>query len=652
MCGIVGFITNSQFEVFSHALPTAVASLAHRGPDDAGVFTDAAAAVGLGHRRLSILDITPSGHQPMSSDDGTVQIVYNGEIYNFAALRADLESAGRHFKSRSDTEVVLKAYLEWGYDCLNRFNGMFALAIWDGRCRELLLARDRVGIKPLYYYLSGENLIFASELKAILAFDGVSGRINPDALPLYLHYQYIPAPHTIYRSMFKLLPGHCLRYASGDVHITSWNALSEIRRETSASDGSNLNMSDASGRSLSRVLDGLQDVLIQTVSTQMVSDAPIGALLSGGVDSSLITALMQHESASPVRTFSIGFQDAGYDEAPWAACIARYLGTRHTELYVRQKDALAVIPALPMVYDEPFADASALASVLVHRLAGSQVKVALSGDGGDEQFCGYTRYWATRKMMQWRRYLPHALRKGIYAVLSQAPPDAVAHIYRLLHPALPKAAQTVNFPEKWQKLLAQMDAADIQALYRASVCVWDRTSVQRLTGRFPQSGRFERCFSTAGWPVMSALLRVDQQTYLPDAMLVKVDRASMASALEVRVPFLDNRVAAFASRLPESWLYKDGQGKYILRKLLSRYLPDSLFDRPKAGFAVPVSKWLRGELRPMLLDYLSYDRLKREGIFNPAVVSAAVSDHLSGRVNHPHRLWALMMWELWRDAWL
>ena len=640
MCGITGFVSNRRFEDFSRSLPDATASLAHRGPDDSGIFLDASAGVGLGHRRLSILDVSPSGHQPMGGDNGKVQIVYNGEVYNFAVLRKELELAGHCFVGHSDTEVVLKAYLEWGIACLNRFSGMFALGIWDGRSRELFLARDRMGIKPLYYYFFDESLIFASELKAILAFRGVLRQLNFDAVPLYLHYQYIPAPHTIYQHMFKLLPGHFLRVAGGDIHVAPWHPVMPECLQKAARDESD-------------GVDRLQGLLTDAVRSQMVSDVPLGALLSGGIDSSLVAAVMQQESSEPVRTFCIGFRDAAYNEAPWARRIARYLGTCHTELYVTPEDALAVIPRIPDIYDEPFADASALPSFLVHQLARSHVKVALTGDGGDEQFCGYTRYWATQGMAGRFQRFPPVLRKGLYTTLSRIPADCVDRCYRQFYTMLPRALQTVNFPDKWQKLLVQMNAENFQELYRASICVWDRRRIHELTGRFPEACRFEQWFElTKGWPVISALLQVDQHTYLPDAMLVKVDRASMASGLEVRVPLLDDRLTAFAFCLPESLLYRNGQGKYILRKLLSRYLPDALFNRPKMGFAVPVSDWLRGKLRPMLLDYLSPDRLKQEGIFDHAAVSAAVFEHLSGRANHPHRLWALLMWELWRDTWL
>jgi asparagine synthase (glutamine-hydrolysing) len=645
MCGITGFITNDQFESFSRSLPVATASLAHRGPDDSGIYVDSFAGVGLGHRRLSILDLSPLGHQPMISDDDMVRIVFNGEVYNFKVLRKELENAGHQFRSDSDTEVVLKAYLEWGTECLRRFIGMFALAIWDGRSRQLFLARDQQGIKPLYYYHHGGNLIFASELKGILAFKGVAKILDTEAIPLFLHYQYIPSPRTIYQHIFKLLPGHFLICDSETFRIHPWAETPNVSSKRS----SLLGMSGSE----SACIDQLQEILTQAVSDQIVSDVPIGALLSGGIDSSLVAAIMQQVSSRPVRTFSIGFMESKFNEAPWAAKIAACLGTSHTELYVTSKDALSVIPRLPEIYDEPFADASAIPSFLVSQLTRSHVTVALSGDGGDEQFCGYTRYWATQTMSSGFQRLPGPLRIWLYKCLSLIPTPFVETLYNRLQPVLLPAFRSANFPDKWQKLIAQMSHTDLQSLYRVSVCLWDMDRVKQLTGCFPESSRFEQVFDqTTDWPTLSRLMRVDQQTYLTDAMLVKVDRASMAAGLEIRVPLLDQRVVEYASRIPEEFLFQKGQGKHILRRLLSRYIPAALFERPKMGFAIPVSRWLRGELEPMLLDYLAEERLKREGIFDASVVAAMVSDHLSGRANHPHRLWALLMWEMWREKWL
>jgi asparagine synthase (glutamine-hydrolysing) len=642
MCGITGFLTQNQFETLSRWLPEATASLAHRGPDDSGMYVNPSVGVGLGHRRLSILDVSAAGRQPMACDAADVRIVYNGEVYNFKALRKELEKSGHRFYSDSDTEVILKSYLEWGPACLNRFVGMFALAIWDGRIRQLLLARDQIGIKPLYYFHHDGNLIFASELKGILAYPGVPRILDTEALRLYLHYGYIPSPRTIFQYIHKLPPGQCLIGGADAFHIYSWAATVDDP------DPDPMSVNDES-----IYLDQLQDILTRAVTDQMVSDVPIGALLSGGIDSSLVAAIMQRVSSRPVRTFSIGFGESEFNEAPWAAAIAEYLGTSHTELYVTSQDALSVIPHLPEIYDEPFADASGVPSFLVSRLTRSHVTVALTGDGGDEQFCGYTRYWATRSMSAWMQRLPVPLREWIGRYLAQIPAARVDRLHHDLHHLLPGRLRSANFMDKWQKLLAQMGQTDIESLYRMSVCLWDRDRIGRLTGRYPEPCQFEQTFAQTGnRSVLFRLMQVDRQTYLPDAMLVKVDRASMAAGLEIRVPLLDQRVVDYAARIPEKYLYHHGKGKMILRKLLARFVPPALFERPKMGFAIPVSQWLRSELKPMLQDYLSEDRLKQEGMFDTALVRSAITEHLSGVQNHPHRLWALLMWEMWRERWL
>lgn len=640
MCGITGFFTQNQFDSFSRCLPAATASLAHRGPDDTGIYVHPPTGVGLGHRRLSILDLSPAGHQPMACDDTDVRIVYNGEVYNFRVLRKELEQSGHRFHSDSDTEVILASYLEWGTACLNRFVGMFALAIWDGRSRQLLLARDQIGIKPLYYFHHDGNLIFASELKGILAYPEVPRILDTEALGLFLHYGYIPSPRSIFLHIHKLLPGHCLVGGADTFQIHRWAGEMETPDRMTEEDES-------------ECLDRLQDILSRAVSDQMVSDVPLGALLSGGIDSSLVAAIMQRVSARPVRTFSIGFGESEFNEASWAAAIAEYLGTSHTELYVTSQDALSLIPRLPEIYDEPFADASGVPSFLVSQLTRAHVTVALSGDGGDEQFCGYTRYWATRSMSAWMHRLPASLRRRLGLYLAQIPAGNVDRLHRAIHPMLPARLQPANFLDKWQKLIAQLGQSDIESLYRMSVCLWDRDRIGQLTGRYPKTSTFDQVFEkTRNQPVLSRLMQVDRHTYLPDAMLVKVDRASMAAGLEIRVPLLDQRVVGYAAGIPEKFLYHRGMGKIILRKLLARFVPPALFERPKMGFAIPVSQWLRGELKPMLLDYLSADRLKLEGLFDVALAQSVIAEHLSGRQNHPHRLWALLMWEMWREKWL
>jgi len=642
MCGIVGFRTNRDFSRLRDALPEATSRLVHRGPDDTGLFFDQESGVGLGHRRLSVIDLSEAGRQPMASDDGMVNIVYNGEIYNFQEIRSTLEGHGHHFWTETDTEVILNAYMEWGMDCLTRFVGMFALALWDSRSRLLFLARDRLGIKPLYYHFTPGELIFASELKALMAFKGFPRDIDPDAVPLFLHYQYIPSPRTVFKDTFKLLPGRYAVFDGQDIRIRSYWELPHIDRTSKGRD-----------RSEEDVFTELDHLLTQAVSDRLVSDVPLGALLSGGIDSSIVVALMQKVNTSPVRTFSIGFNEPAYNEAPWALKVAEHLGTDHTDFYVTPKEAMDVIPRLPEIYDEPFADSSAIPTFLVSRLARSQVTVALSGDGGDEQFCGYVRYWSTRAMATAFQRIPGPAKEGLGLVLDKIPPTWVERCYLPWRRFLPQRFRLANFPDKWEKFIKLLGQTSIQDLYRMTICLWSEKELDRLMGRDIRDCQYEEIFrETGNWPLLSRLMRVDQKTYLPDAMLTKVDRASMAVGLEVRVPLLDHRVVEFTSTLPDGLKYKRGRGKYLLRRLLARYVPEELFERPKMGFGVPIEDWFRGELKEMLLDYLSPERLTKEGLFDHSLVEEKIREHLSGKANHQYRLWALLMWEMWRERWL
>lgn len=644
MCGIVGFQSSEHFKNLKEFLPAASASLSHRGPDDCGIFFDENSGVGLAHRRLAILDLSSAGHQPMATADGKLHVSYNGEIYNFMAIRKTLVDCGHQFFSTSDTEVLLKAYLQWGPDCLQRFIGMFAFAIWDERNRSLFLARDRLGIKPLYYHLGDDQhtLLFGSELKAIMAFGRRFKVLDPEAIPLFLHYQYIPAPKTIFKNTFKLQPGHFLIYRDNNVKIQQYWQLPGMPY---AENGSAPSEEDH--------LQQLDDLLTQAVSDRLVSDVPLGALLSGGIDSSVVVALMQKVSSTPVRTFSIGFKEEGYNEAPWAAKVAQHLKTEHTELYVSANDALDVISRLPDFYDEPFADSSAIPTLLVSHLTRQQVTVALSGDGGDEQFAGYVRYWTTRTMAESFNKWPLPVKKITAKVLETFPSTLVEKCYLPWRRFLPQRLRVANFQDKWHKLIKLMDQTQITELYRMTICLWSEEEIANMLAQNLPASQYEDTFKeTVEWPLLSRLMRVDQKTYLPDAMLTKVDRASMAASLEVRIPLLDHRVVEFTASLPESLKFRNGTGKYLLKKLLAKYVPASLFERPKMGFGVPIDHWLRFELKDLLLDYLSTDRLKKQGLFNTDFVEKKINEHLSGRLNHQYRLWSLLMWEMWRERWL
>lgn len=642
MCGITGFHSRKMFHQLFTDLSKATKCLGHRGPDDEGIYQNPSNGVGLGHRRLSIIDLSDAGHQPMSRDNDAV-IVFNGEIYNFIPLRRQLMNKGYVFSSRSDTEILLNAYLAWGPQCLDKLIGMFAFAIWDQRNSTLFLARDRLGIKPLYYYFRDGTLIFGSELKALMAYSAFQREIDEQSIPLFLHYQYIPAPRTIFKNTFKLLPGNYILFDGTKISIKQyWSlppatpALTKCQRYDEG-----------------ELLEQLDHLLSQAVKDRLLSDVPLGSMLSGGIDSSIVAALMQKASNLPVKTFSIGFQEPGYNEAPWAKQVAGHLGTKHTELYVSPQLALDVIADLPTIYDEPFADSSSIPTLLVSRLIKEHVTVALSGDGGDEQFAGYVRYWITRVMALWQKKIPASLLKSGGLFLSRLSIDWVDKVYLSIRDHLPRQFRVANFQDKWQKLIVQMQYNQLSDFYRTTICLWPAAEINRLTGSELPESRFDSIFKTISFgPVLSQLMHIDQQTYLPDCMLTKVDRASMATGLEVRVPLLDHRVLEFTTKLPEDLKFKDGSGKYLLKKLLSRYVPDRLFERPKMGFGVPIDQWLRGPLKELLHDYLSQERLRNEGRFNASLVNQKIKEHLNGTNNHHYRLWALLMWEMWRERWM
>ncbi len=643
MCGFVGFRSDKDFQSLRDALPLGTRELRHRGPDDAGLFLDEVAGVGLGHRRLSIIDLSREARQPMASADGEIHVVYNGELYNFKRLRADLEKLGHSFRTKSDTEVILEAYVQWGSGCFRKFLGMFSLAIWDRRREVLLLARDRLGIKPIYYHFKDNTFLFASELKALMAFPFFQRNLELSSIPLFLHYQYVPTPGTVFRDTFKLPPGQFLEFESGEIRtFTYWAHPSWKREETEERVSENDRIED------------LDRVLTAVVRDHMVSDVPLGALLSGGIDSSLVVALMQKVDSAPLRTFSLGFREHSYDEAPFAAKVAKYLGTDHYELYLGPAGALDVIPRLAEIYDEPFADSSAIPTFLICQLARSKVTVALSGDGGDEQFAGYVRYWSTKAAVDALQHIPLRLRQAAARALCEVPVRWIERSYLPLYQFLPQRFQVMNLSNKWAGILDILRAVRTSDIYRVTICQWPENEIDQIFGAIGlRRGQYEEAFgATEGWPLLTRLMWVDQKTYLPDAMLTKVDRASMSVGLEVRVPLLDHRFLEYTSALPENIKYRGGKGKYLLKKVLARYLPVALFERPKKGFGVPLGEWLRTGLRELLLDHLSFDRIKKEGLFDPATVERKVREHLAAKANHQYQLWPLLVWEMWRERWL
>lgn len=648
VCGVAGGISYSWLGDLARLRQVGeqmADAIIHRGPDDGDVWVGADVGVVLAHRRLSILDLSPAGHQPMSSACGRYVVVFNGEIYNWASIRTELEQSGKApaWRGHSDTEVLLAGIVAWGLEAtLKRARGMFAIAVWDSRERMLSLVRDRIGEKPLYYGRVGDAFAFSSELKSLRAIPGGDFQTDPGALALMLRYGYVPTPLSIYRNIFKLPPGTLLRVnARGEFgEPEAWWSFAETAWQRAAARSP---MSDA------KALDALDEVLGSAIGEQMEADVPLGALLSGGLDSSMVVALMQSRSAKPVRTFTIGFAEGAYDEAAHAKVVAAHLGTEHTELYVSPDQARAIIPRLPDMYDEPFADSSQIPTALVCALTRQHVTVCLSGDAGDELFGGYNRYfWATSL---WRRFgkVPLGLRRGAAGLFSSLSAGAWNNAFGALSWAMPGRLRVSNPGDKLHKLAEVMGADSEEALYRELVSQWRGVLPLRTPGE-PKT----LVADPTAWPGMPSyaerMMAVDTLTYLPDDILVKVDRAAMAASLETRVPFLDERVISFAWGLPFEQKVRNGQGKWLLRQLLYRYVPQAMVDRPKQGFGVPIEHWLRGPLRDWAEDLLSPDQLGSDGLLDPVPIRAMWQRHLSGR-NVQYALWNVLMYQAWRRRW-
>lgn len=652
MCGIAGFFDGRGATGKERLEATAQAMarrLKHRGPDDAGVWADENVQMALAHRRLSIIDLTAAGHQPMASESGRYVIVYNGESYNFQEIRDEVGQgpAAPAWRGHSDTEAILAAIERWGVEkTIKRINGMFAFALWDRQERVLTLARDRIGEKPLYYGWWGQVFLFGSELKSLLAYPGYPPEIDRNALALYLRYNYVPAPYSIYKGIKKLLPGTflSLRFPSGPAETPEpspyWSALEAFQR--GADDPLRLDDEMASGM--------LDELMRDAVKMRMVSDVPLGAFLSGGVDSSLVVALMQAQSPRPVKTFTIGFHEEAFNEAKHASAVARHLGTDHTEMYASPEDARAVIPGLPAMYCEPFADSSQIPTFLVSRLARQHVTVALSGDGGDELFGGYNRYFWGCSIWDKVGPVPLVLRRMVSRGFQSISPSAWDSLFGLVKGFAPKNLQEKRFGARLHKLAKMISASKPEDMYKSLVSHFNDPSSVAIGSVEPlslpgdmQTGRFAGGFA-------QKMMLNDTLTYLPDDILAKVDRASMAVSLEVRVPMLDHRLVEFAARLPLDQKMRGGNGKILLRKTLDRYVTRELIERPKMGFGVPIGSWLRGPLREWAEALLNEKRLAGEGFFNPGPVTARWREHLSGARDWEYDLWGVLMFQAWLEA--
>ncbi|RIA55377.1 asparagine synthase (glutamine-hydrolyzing) [Dichotomicrobium thermohalophilum] len=644
MCGIAGIFSAAPAtdRLVQRRVAMAMANrLAHRGPDDEGVWQEAERPLCLAHRRLSIIDLSAEGHQPQASHSGRYVISYNGEIYNFPSLMAELEAGAVRFRGHSDTEVMLAAFERWGLDrALEKLNGMFAFALWDRQAKVLHLVRDRMGKKPLYVGWAGRDLVFASELKALRAHPSFQGTISRRALALYSRYGDMPAPFSIYENTWQLLPGCRVtldlsggRIAPGaDISALMepyWDMM-EVVQEARAQQEP---VSDdaAIGR-----LDGL---LRQCTAERMISDVPLGAFLSGGIDSSAVVTAMQSQSERPVKTFSIGFRETGFDEAVHAREIAAHLGTEHHEHYMSPKEALDIIPRLPTIYDEPFADVSQIPTFMVSQFARQQVTVALSGDGGDEIFGGYQRHYVVPALWQRIGWLPRRVR----AAMSRAIQRVSIERWNRLVPQHPQ------FGERLYKLAELLPLADAAEIYDHLVAKWPDAQTPVLDAVFSRIPLTDPGRQPQGLNFAEQMMFRDGLSYLPNDILTKVDRASMAVSLEVRAPLLDPRLYAYAWSLPYAMRLRGGKGKWLLRKWLERHVPRELIERPKQGFSVPVGEWLRGPLRPWAEDLLNPDMIRRQGLLDAQAIRTCWQDHLAGRGRHAYKLWTVLMFQAWYE---
>ncbi len=641
MCGITGFINysaQSSAERLKATVGAMTDTLANRGPDDRGIWVDESVGIAVGHRRLSIVDLSVEGHQPMICPYSGNVIVFNGEIYNYLELRQELAAFGYKFRGNSDTEVMLACCHKWGIvAALERFVGMFAFALWDRKEQVLHLGRDRLGEKPLYYGWMGKTFLFASEVKALKTHPQWLGEINRDAVALLMRHNYITAPHSIYKNIYKLLPGTLLTIR-GDTNrpipVAYWS-IKEV-----AESGVN----NPFGGSDSEAIAQLDSLLKEAVSRQMVADVPLGAFLSGGIDSSTVVALMQVQSNRPVKTFSIGFHENAYNEAPYAQAVAQHLGCEHTELYVTPAQAFAVIPQLASIYDEPFADSSQIPTFLVSQLAKQQVTVSLSGDGGDELFAGYNRYFWGRKIWRQIGWMPRSARKAISRGLTSFSPQNLDRAFS----RLPRLKQR-QIGDKLHKLAEVLEVASPEIMYAGLVSHWKHPQSLVIGASQADTPLTNRNYWANLPEFTRQMMYLDSVTYLPDDILTKVDRASMGVSLESRVPFLDHRVVEFAWQIPLALKIRNGESKWLLRQVLSKYVPTSLINRPKMGFGVPIDDWLRGSLRDWAESLLNESRLQQEGFFQPQPIRQKWREHLSGKSNWQYHLWDVLMFQSWLE---
>lgn len=650
MCGFAGFWATGlqRPRDLERAALRMSEVLRHRGPDDHGTWSDADSGVAFGFRRLSILDLSTHGHQPIQSPSGRYGMVFNGEIYNFKRLRSRLEQSGYPFRGTSDSEVLVTAFEEWGTEAVSRLVGMFAIALWDRRDRKLHLIRDRLGIKPLYVAQRNGLVTFGSELKALVAGPGFDGTIDRDALASYFRYHFVPEPNTVYASVKKLLPGTILTIESPDREPATpspyWSmteaALAGLDNPVAGSDG--------------EVLEATRALLQEVVADHLYADVPLGAFLSGGIDSSLVVGLMQEVASDPLKTYSISFAERDYDEAAHAERVANHIGTTHTELSLHGVGAQDVVPLMPTIFDEPFGNSSAMASLLLCRAARQEVVVAVSGSGGDEIFGGYSRYVHGERIVRSLKPIPAPARRVLSSALTAVPSVAWDSAYSAIQPLIPKFAKR-RMPNirgvKVHRLGELLGQPGSRQMYRSMLSALEDPG-RFVIGGEERYGGFEMAFSAIpSATLMDKFMLTDQHGYLVGDQLTSIDRVSMSVGLEVRVPLLDHRVAEFAWRLPRRFKKREGVGKWILRQLLDLYVPRSLVDRPKMGLSLPIGRWLVGPLRSWAEELLDPQRLTREGILSPEPVQDAWSQLLSGRQQEADAVWSILMFQAWKEQW-
>ncbi len=646
MCGLAGFLSlspNVDEALAFYRLRSMADAISHRGPDSDGYWTDVSSGIALAHRRLAIVDLSSAGQQPMVSPSGRYVIAFNGEVYNHLRMRASMQTEVElvcAWRGHSDTETLLAGFDHWGIETtLQQSTGMFAMAIWDRSERVLTLARDRLGEKPLYYGWQGQGnsavFLFGSELAALRQHPSFSAEISRDALALFMRHNCIGGAHSIYAGISKLEPGQLLTVstASPVPHIkTWWSSMSVVER----------GVSNPFKGSPDDAVNMLENLLRDAIAQQMMADVPLGAFLSGGIDSSTVVALMQAQSSRPVRTFSIGFHEKGYNEAEHAKAVANHLGTDHTELYVTPEQAMEVIPKLPSLYSEPFADSSQIPTYLVSQLARQQVTVSLSGDAGDELFCGYSRYQMTASFCGKMSRFPRPIRQLAAAMMTKLSAGSLNTLGASI--SMPRLGDKLH---KGAALLGSRNAAD---LYLGMVSHWADPADVVLGATEPKTLLTSAAPKLDGLNNVERMMALDMMSYLPDDILVKVDRAAMGVSLETRVPFLDHRVVEFAWSLPFDYKLRQGVTKWPLRQVLYRYVPPKLIERPKMGFGVPIGSWLRGPLRDWCESLLDESRLRQEGFFNPIPIRKKWAEHLSGDRNWEYHLWDVLMFQAWLET--